>query len=268
MKGLGKWCGLMLLAAMPARADEALQKIFDCMHANLPPTLRVQHIELENTDRSGSTRILKGRLYAMREKSAGSEGLIRAMLHIDVPDYLAGAAWLVREGKPGADDEMYVFLPSVNRVRRVIGDAGYDSMLGTNFSYVDFKQLENGFGGVPAATLEAPQQIEQRPVHVISFKAQAGTAAGASGYSAIRTWIDQKTCMTLKADFYDGSAVRKEFTAPAAALRQSGVYWYLSQGQMRDLRDGTNTLLRILDVSSSEELPTRLFDPRLFYLGK
>lgn len=268
MKGLGKWCGLMLLVAMPVRADEALQKIFDCMHANLPPTLRVQHIELENTDRSGSTRILKGRLYAMRDKFAGSEGLIRAMLHIDVPDYLAGAAWLVREGKPGADDEMYVFLPSVNRVRRVIGDAGYDSMLGTNFSYVDFKQLENGFGGVPAATLEAPQQIEQRPVHVISFKAQTGTAAGATGYSAIRTWIDQKTCMTLKADFYDGSAVRKEFTAPAAALRQSGVYWYLSQGQMRDLRDGTTTLLRILDVSSSEELPTRLFDPRLFYLGK
>lgn len=264
MKRLGKWCGLMLLGAMPARADEALQKIFDCMHANLPPTLRVQHIELENTDRSGSTRVLKGRLYAMRDKYAGSEGLIRAMLHIDVPDYLAGAAWLVREGKPGVEDEMYVFLPSVNRVRRVIGDAGYDSMLGTNFSYVDFKQLENGFGGVPAATLEAPQQIEQRPVHVISFKAQAG----ATGYSAIRTWVDQKTCVTLKADFYDGSTVRKEFTAPAAALRQSGVYWYLSQGQMRDLRDSTTTLLRILDVSSSEELPTRLFDPRLFYLGK
>ena len=258
------WCGLALLLSVPARADEALQKVFDCMQANLPPTLRVQHIELENSDRSGSSRLLKGRLYAMRQKNGDGEGLVRAMLHIDVPDYLAGAAYLVRQGKPGAEDEMYVFLPSVNRVRRVIGDAGYDSLLGTNFSYVDFKQLENGFGGAPA-TLEAPQQIEQRPAYVISFKAQPGAAGG---YSAIRSWVDQKTCVVLKADFYDGSAVRKEFTAPAAALRQSGVYWYLSQGQMRDLHDGTTTQLRILDVSSSEELPTRLFDARLFYLGK
>ncbi len=264
MRRLGMWCGLALLLSTPARADEALQKVFDCMRANLPPTLRVQHIELENTDRSGSSRTLKGRLYAMRQNSGDGEGLLRAVLRIDVPDYLAGAAYLVRQGKRGADDEMYVFLPSVNRVRRVIGDAGYDSLLGTNFSYVDFKQLENGFGDA-VATLEAPQQIEQRPVYVISAKAQPGAVGG---YSAIRSWVDQKTCVALKADFYDGSAVRKEFTAPAAALKQSGVYWYLSQAQMRDLHDGTTTQLRILDVSSSEELPTRLFDPRLFHLGK
>jgi len=264
MKRLGMLFGLVLLAGGPARADEALQKVFDCMQANLPPTLRVQRIELENTDRDGSSRTLNGRLYAMREKNAGGDGLLRAVLHIEAPDYLAGASYLIRQGKPGAEDEMYVFLPTVNRVRRVVGDAGYDSLLGTNFSYIDFKQIESGFGGAPAA-LEAPQQIEQRPVYVISFKAEPGAAGS---YSAIRTWVDQKTCVALKADFYDGSAVRKEFSAPAAALRQSGIYWYLSQAQMRDLRDGTTTQLRILDVSSSAELPTRLFDARLFYLGK
>lgn len=262
-RGLGIWMAGLALAA-PVRADDALQKVLDCMHANLPPTLRVEHIELENTDRGGSTRTLKGRLYAMREARGEAAGLARATLRIESPDYLAGAAYLVRQGKPGAEDEMYVFLPSVNRVRRVIGDAGYDSMLGTNFSYVDFKQLESAFGGAPA-TLEASQVVEQRPAWVISFKAQPGVAAG---YSAIRTWIDQKSCVALKVDFYEGTGVRKELTAPAAALKQSGSYWYPGRATMRDLRDGTSTELRILDVNSSEELPSRLFDARLFQLGK
>jgi len=256
-------CAALVLCA-PARADEGVQKVLDCMRANLPPTLRVEHIELENTDRNGGSRLLRGRLYAMRERKGGNEGLVRASLRIESPDYLAGASYLVRESAAGAEDEMYVFLPSVNRVRRVVGDAGYDSLLGTNFSYVDFKQLESAFGGAPAV-LEAPQALEQRPAWVVSFKAQAGAT---SGYSAIRAWIDQQSCVAVKVDFLQGAAVRKELTVPAAALKQSGSWWYPARATMRDLHDNTSTELRVLGVDSSDELPSRLFDARLFHLGK
>jgi hypothetical protein len=249
----------LALAALPSAADEALQKVLDCMAANVPPTLHVEPMELESTDRGGGSRTLKGRLYAMRDK----DGLVRANLHIDAPDYLAGAAYLLRQGKPGTEDEMYVFLPSVNRVRRVVGDAGYDSLLGTDFSYVDLKQMQSAFGGA-AATLEAPQALEQRPAYVLSFKSQPGTP---SPYSLVRMWVDQKTCVAVKADFYQNDTVSKQLSAPAAALRQSGRYWYLGQAQMRDLQKGTSSQLRVLGVDSTDELPTRLFEPRLFYLG-
>ena len=279
MKRWGTLLGLVLCMAVPAQADEALQKVFDCMQANLPPTLRVQRIELENTDRNGSSRTLSGKLYAMREKSGGAE-LLRATLRIDAPDYLAGASYLVRESKPGTEDEMYVFLPSVNRVRRVVGDAGYDSLLGTNFSYVDFKQVESGFGAAPA-TLEAPQQIEnafddsdgtlekpgvieQHPVYVIAFKPKADQS---SRYSLLRAWVDQKTCVALKVDFFEGDVPRKEFSAPVSSIQQSGNYWYLSQALMQDLKDHTSTQLRVVGVSSGTELATRYFDPHSFYLG-
>jgi hypothetical protein len=51
-----------------------------------------------------------------------------SLLRVQAPDYLAGMSWLLREAKPGEEDQMYLFLPPVNRVRRVIGDAGYDSI--------------------------------------------------------------------------------------------------------------------------------------------
>lgn len=262
MKRLGAVLAGVLLAlpAWPAGADDALQKVLDCMAANVPATLHVEPLELQSTDRAGGSRTLKGRLYAMR----GKDGEARVNLHIDAPDYLAGAAYLLRQGKPGTEDEMYVFLPSVNRVRRVVGDAGYDSLLGTDFSYVDFKQMQSAFGG-STATLEAPQALEQqRPAYVLSFKSQPGAL---SPYSLVRMWVDQKTCVALKADFYQNDTVSKELSAPASALRQSGNYWYLGRAQMRDLQKGTSSELRILGVDNTDELPTRLFEPRLFYLG-
>jgi len=48
-------CGLLFLA-LPAWADPAVDKIMQCMRANVPPALRIQDIELQATDRAGATR--------------------------------------------------------------------------------------------------------------------------------------------------------------------------------------------------------------------
>lgn len=257
MRGIAV-AALWLLAAS-AHADAALDKVLDCMRANVPPTLRIQEVELEATDRGGATRTLKGRVYALRDK-----GLLRAMVHISAPSDLAGAAYLVRE-TPGASqgDEMYMFLPSLNRVRRINGASADGSFLGTDFSYNDVKQIENAFDGADGK-LEPDDSLEQRPVHVIAFRPKQIQGAR---YSLLRAWVDQKTCVALKVDFYEGDGPRKELSAPAAALQQSGSYWYLSQALMRDLKDGTRTALHVTGVSSGADLATRYFDPHSFWLG-
>ena len=260
MRGHGIWALLLLsLPALPAVADPAADKVMDCMRGNVPPTLRIQEIELQATDRAGATRTMKGKLFAMRDK-----GLLRAMVHIAEPSDLAGASYLVRETS-GADhaDEMYMFLPAVNRVRRITGASADGSFLGTDFSYNDVKQIENAFSDSDGK-LEKPEQIEQRPVQVMSFKPKAEQG---SRYSLLRAWVDQKTCVALKVDFYEGDTARKELSAPASALQQSGNYWYLSQALMQDLKDHTSTKLRVVGVSSGTDIATRYFDPHSFFLG-
>ena len=253
--------GLLLLAlpVLPAAADPAVDKIMQCMHANVPPTLRIQQIELQATDRAGASRTMKGKLYAMRDK-----GLLRATVHIAEPTDLAGASYLVREtSEADHADEMYMFLPAVNRVRRITGGSADGSFLGTDFSYNDIKEIENAFGDTDGK-LEKPELLEQRPVHVMTFKPKPDQS---SRYSLLRAWVDQKTCVALKIDFFEGDVPRKELNAPASALQQSGSYWYLSQARMQDLKDHTSTELRVVGVSSGTELATRYFDPHSFYLG-
>ncbi|MBV8062379.1 MAG: outer membrane lipoprotein-sorting protein [Nevskia sp.] len=236
-----------------------MDKVMDCMRGNVPPTLRIQEIELAATDRAGATRTLKCKLFAMRDK-----GLLRAMVHVAEPTDLAGASYLVRETS-AADhaDEMYMFLPAVNRVRRITGASADGSFLGTDFSYNDVKQIENAFSDSDGK-LDKPEAIEQRPVYVMAFKPKPEQG---SRYSLLRAWVDQKTCVALKVAFYEGEAERKELAAPVAALQQSGTYWYLSQATMTDLKDHTTTRLRVVGVTSGSDLASRYFDPHSFYLG-
>jgi len=184
------------------------------------------------------------------------------MIRISAPSDLADAAYLVRESSAG-QDEMYMYLPAVARVRRINGSSIDGSLLGTDISYGELKQIESAFQAGDAR-LEKQEQIEQRPVSVVLIRP---APVQHSQYSSIRAWIDQKTCVALKANFYEGEAVRKELSVPAGALQQAGKTWYFTQAQLRDLREGTHTTLKLSGYLPNTELPTRLFDAHSFYLG-
>ncbi len=256
----GRWlCVALLAASLGARADEATRKVLDCMRANIPLSLQIKEVELASVDRGGAERLLKGKVYVSRD-----EGLIRVLLRIAKPRDLDGAAYLMREGGAGKKDDIFLFLPAIQRVRKISGGSTDASLLGTDFSYNDMKQIQAAFGDAQTS-LDKPSTIEQRPVHVLQLQPAAGSGAR---YSRVRAYVDQKSCVALKAEFYEGSSLRKELTASADSLKRADGYWYLSDLLMRDLKENTSTRLKVLGVvGSDEELPSRLFDPTSFYRG-
>ncbi len=263
MKANGMLALALLGLAMAAPAADPTEPVLECMRANVPQQLRIQEVELVATDKAGAVRTLRGKLYAMREAVASGQQLVRATLRIAAPDYLAGAAYLVRQSEELHRDGMYVFLPSVKRVRRVSGEFADGPLLGTNFSYYDFKQMQYAFSDA-TPTFEGAGELAGRPVDVLLFTpaADAGTR-----YSRVRSWVDRETCVPLKVEFLEGAGVRKRLSADAAALRRAGEHWYLSEVRLDDLHDQTSTVLRILGVSTGQEPPRRYFEPGSFYLG-
>lgn len=249
--------GLLLATGLTAQADEAADKILNCMRANIPDALRIQEVELNATDRTGGTRTLKGRVYAYKDK-----GLVRATLRINAPSDLSGAAYLMRETDSARADDIFFYLPAVGRVRRISGTSADASLLGTDFSYNDMKEIQSAFGGsVPK--LGKDDVIEQRSMSVLTLT----PAAASSRYSQITAWIDQKTCLAMKVQFMEAGVLRKELTAPASAIGRSGNFWYVSEARMRDAKEGTSTIMKIVGITEGGDLPSRLFDPHSFYLG-
>ena len=125
--------GLAMGEPGPASA-EAVQA---CMSANVPATVRAQPVELISTDRSGGTRTLSGRIFASQEEDT-TRRRVRAVLQVDDPKDLAGAAFLVRETGVASRDGIFLYLPSVGSVRRITGASATNSLLGTDVSFQEF----------------------------------------------------------------------------------------------------------------------------------
>ena len=237
--------------------DPALDELQACMRANIPQTVRIQSIEIVAVDRLGGERRLKGKLYGTREKDRA-----RVMMRIESPQDLAGAAYLVRETEAG--DETYLYLPAVQKVRRISGAQLDGQLWGTDLSYNDLKQLQNAFSGAQAALESVTEPYEGRAVTAVVFtpRVEDGTR-----YRSIRTLVDDKTCVAMKVEFFEPAGVRKIMTVAPADLRQSGPHWYAKQAMMTDVKGGTSTRVVVTGVTAGDKLAGRYFSPQSFYLG-
>lgn len=259
-----KRSGMLLLAllAMPAWADDAAQKVMACMRGNVPAQLSIGMLELTVYDRVGGSRQLRGRMFT-RKEAGGAAGFMTASLRIDAPAEFKGASYLVRETDDYLRDGMFIYLPAVKRVRRVTGTFADASLMGTNFSYFDFKQLQNAFGDLDAK-VEPTEQVNGRPVHVLSFKALPGAE---TRYTGVKAWIDQQACVAVRAEFYEGKRLAKELSSLAGSLKQAGPTWYVSEIEMRDPGNGTRTVLRMGALDTTRPPPSRYFDSTAFFMG-
>ena len=212
-------------------ADPSLDEITRCMRANIPETVRIQTVAITAWDRDNGERTLKGKLFGTREKDRA-----RVMMRIESPSDLAGASYLVRESDSA--DEMYLYLPAIQKVRRITGQALDGQLWGTDLSYNDLKQLQNAFSGSQVTLEPQAEAFEQREVHALSFTPR--TEDG-SRYRNVRTLVDKKTCVALKVEFTEPAGIRKVMTVNPADLKQADSHWYASKAEVRDVKNGTRT---------------------------
>ncbi len=68
----------------------------------------------------------------------------RTLLHFTQPNDIRGTGFLVWE-HPDADDERFLYLPSLGRVRRIAGSEAQESFVGSDFTFEDIggRELED-----------------------------------------------------------------------------------------------------------------------------
>lgn len=84
-------------------------------------------------DRQGRTR--ERRLTLTTLRAAGTRG-DRVLVRFDAPNDIKGTGLLVWE-HPTAEDERFLYLPALGRVRRIAGSEKQESFVGSDFSYED-----------------------------------------------------------------------------------------------------------------------------------
>lgn len=246
-------------AQPPAESGE---QIAACMRDNLPERFWVEDFVLTSRAASGDAEAISGQLYFTRQTRDGQTGPSRAMLRIENPSPLRNAAYLILESEDYLRDGMFVFLPAVNRVRRVSGSMADGQLFGTDISYYDFKQFRSALSDMRAGQAVAVQH-ENRPAWSLRFDPAADEEAG---YERVDAVIDAQTCVPRVLEIYENGRLRKTFTVPLDAIKPyADGRWYIAEFSMHDHLKDSDTTIRTLGFDTSRSLPEQLFHPSTFY---
>ena len=233
---------------LPTSAED--DSLIECAKKNAPSKSSRQKVEFKSTDRMGHGRTIRATVSWKRS----DDGRSRVMLRVHAPPDLDGAGVLMIE-KSGQDD-MFIYLPDLQKVRRVSSHMLSGSLFGSDFTYEDFMQLqgmslEGRREELPGSTLDGVD---------VRVLVQYPDESAGSAYERIVSYWDREACVPLRTEMYEkGDKPRKVLTIDRAALFRSKGAIIPQKLQMKDLRDETSTQLSIEDIEIDIEIPRRVF---------
>jgi hypothetical protein len=247
------------LAGSGHAAERSIQEIQDCSRKNLPESSARQDISLLVRDASGQEQTIEAELFWKR----GDDGRSRVLVRVGAPLDLRGSAFLLVERENGSD--MFSYLPSLRKVRRITGRTISGSLFGSDFSYGDIERLQS---------LAAQTNVEQLADAEVAGRATWVLTApippeSGSKYQRVVTFIDQQTCVALKTELMEGpEQVAKEIVIPPDKVTAEGSRFVPREIFARDLEGASETRLRVENVEFDVALSESFFSQAALTKGR
>ena len=241
---------ISLAADLPTISDPAIQA---CIDKLMPDISLTQIITLRSFDESGLIEESAGNMYWRRAEGDKS----RAVIRLTAPASRKGLAVLMVESD-SLEPKMYLYVPDLDRTRRVTGKQIATSMMGTDFSYEEFSQFQKTAAETDTKRIE-DQTVDGTPAYVLET-----TPGGAdSVYSRILTFVDQARCIPLQTQFFGvNGELSKELLATPDEIKQVGDRYVPHHVVMYDRIKSTRTELILENIEIDVELSDGIFHPK------
>lgn len=186
----------------------------------------------------------------IREKgfTGYAEGKERAYMEFTYPARDKGTRFLKIE------DEMWMYLPSVEKATKIAGHMLRQSMMGSDFSYDDVVENEKLIE-LYDVELTGTDSIGGKECYVLELTAKVPDVT----YYSRKTWVDKDKYVALKVELYAKSGkLMKEISV--SEFKSIGRYRFPTSIKMLNkLRRNTYTELILENVELDIEIPDRVF---------
>lgn len=186
----------------------------------------------------------------VREKrfTGYAEGKERAYMEFTYPARDKGTRFLKIE------DEMWMYLPAVEKATKIAGHMLRQSMMGSDFSYDDIVENEKLIE-LYEVELAGTDTIDGDPCHILELTAKVPEIT----YYSRKLWVDKNRYVTVKAELYAKSGkLMKEITV--SEFKNIGQYRFPTLIKMvNKLRQDTYTELTLENVKLDINIPARIF---------
>ncbi len=238
-------------------ANATLAEIKACATQSLPESAGRIDFRVEAIDRSGDVTASRAEILWRDD----DEGHARIILRVSEPSKTAGTALLIID-RDKDQPEFFLRLPELTKAKRIRSRRLRGPVLGTDFSFEDLQRLREPLDKT-ALELIGESPVEGRPAWLL--EAIPGQEMGESEYTRVLTYVDQASCLPIQIDLFEGDdRLRKRLRAPIEEIKtvslgeeQGGELPHVFV--MEDLRRGTQTVVRIETVETTNDWPAERF---------
>ena len=205
-----------------------------------------QRMTLRNRHGQESTREMN--IKVLESPQDGDKSLIV----FDRPRDVKGTALLTHSHKVG-DDDQWLYLPALKRVKRISSSNKSGSFMGSEFSFEDLTSQE-----VEKFTYK---HLRDEPCGALTcFVLERYPVDPDSGYTRQVAWLDQEAYRLWKVDYYDRkNALLKTFSA-SNYLQYEDKFWRAGEMSMVNHQTGKSTRLVWTEIKFRNGFSDRDFD--------
>ena len=192
-------------------------------------------------------------LFSYRRDGGGGE--IANLIRFTAPADIADTGLLTIDQADG-DTDQWVYLPALGRDRRIPSSRKGGRFVGSDLFYEDLQDRK--------VDEDQHRWLRQETLEGVTTEVLESTPADPSNsvYGRRLSWIDPKTLIAMRVDFYQPGA-----ETPFKRLRVNQVeriqgYWTVTDSLMQDLESGHQTRLTAEQTVYDQDLPQRLFSNR------
>jgi hypothetical protein len=251
---------LLAVIAGAARADVDVNAVMRAIDVRDRGRDQVMTAAWTLVDKSGAERKRTLRSYWKDFRGDPGGGVFsKRIVVFDAPPDLSGTAFLVWSPLDrGRDDDRWVYLPALRKVRRIAGRDRGQSFFGTDFAYEDLAE-----------------RTAEEDVH--RFLRDETTRAGvrhvvestprdpAYPYAKRILWVDPASATATRIEFFDRQG--RPSKTLSVDWQNAGGIWAWRRLEMVTARTGHRTVVDVTQVLHNQGLPDALFSESSLKLG-
>jgi len=222
----------------------------------------IRTLTMEMTDKRGKQRIRKTRGF---RKYFGDEK--RTAIYYLSPKNIKDTAFMIYDYADMAiDDDQWLYLPAMRKVRRISASDRGDYFLGTDFTYEDIKQESKVSIADYTRKTIGKEMVDGHQTFIVESTPVDKATAKELGYSKVIQWVDAEIWIVRKAEFA-GLRNRPLKTIYTRAIKQVQGIWsaHLIEAENHKTRHTTKFIFS--DIDYQTEISDDLFTERALRRG-
>lgn len=245
----------ILLGFTQGFAQMAGKEIMEAVYNN-PTGENIQgQLEMRLINKQGDTRIRELQQFIKNEGE-----IEKTIMFFLSPADVRNTSFMNWSYSDGRDDDQWIYLPALKRVKRISSDSKSDYFMGSDFTYDD---LGDRHPNVDSHKLLGEEEINGYDCYMVESTPKDEDYM----YSKTVTWVIKENFIGIKRDFYDedGDLLK---TLQIKKFEKISGYWVILKTAMHNVQKDHRTEMIFSEVRLDQPISSNKFSERSMTLGR